>query len=328
MEQSSDDSADGRKERPPGPAGWKRVTGPDWITAIAALLIFVTMASYTYYARKQSESMQAQLDQVAKQLAELQRAARAAEKSAAAAENALKSGNQATTSTLAQMAIQSKIQNKIQNKAMQDAAEAMKGEFAEIKESNRVNRDALISVQRAFITVPGLEERLNALDPSELNWMWDVRARIENSGATAAMKVVHSFIAAPRIDEPDEDAFIGKKTANDYGETIGPKATGFSARLQVPHFVIKALSTPDRTTNQELFLWGWITYRDTFEDTSPHLTEFCERFTRAIHKSELAWTWQTEHCSTHNCIDQNCPDYRQLIQAAYPNPSRQSKEPD
>ncbi len=318
---SSSNSAGNREGSPPGPAGWKRVTGPGWITAIATLLIFVTTATYTYYAKKQWATMQAQLDQMASQLPELQRAANAAEKSAVTAENALKSGDQTTTSTLAQMAIQSK--------AMRNAAKAMKEQVAGIKDSNRINRDALISVQRAFITVPGLDERLNALDPSETNWMWDVSARIENSGATAAVHVVHNFITAPRIDEPDDDAFVGKNSANDYGETIGPKATGFSARLQVPHFIIKSLSA-HRITDKKLFLWGWIIYRDTFEGTPPHLTEFCEQFNRAIHKSagDLAWTWQTEHCATHNCIDEYCPDYRQIVQAAYPDPSRKSREPN
>jgi hypothetical protein len=52
---------------------------------------------------------------------------------------------------------------------------------------------------------------------------------------------------------------------------IGPKATRYSHRLQIPIEVLEKV----RRSEGRLFIWGWVQYRDAFEGTPVHATKIC-----------------------------------------------------
>ena len=69
-----------------------------------------------------------------------------------------------------------------------------------------------------------------------------------------------------------------------------------------------------RDGKRHLYFWGWVAYRDIFEDSNPHLTEFCNELTISegdITTGEKVRFLQVS-CGTHNCADEECRDYAEV----------------
>ena len=83
--------------------------------------------------------------------------------------------------------------------------------------------------------------------------------------------------------------------------------------------------TINRRTGAEItsgnYFWGWYTYRDIFDSTPVHLTEFCQVIAgvivgrdekgNVVMNAELGFTFYG--CANLNCADQECPDYARII---------------
>jgi hypothetical protein len=62
------------------------------------------------------------------------------------------------------------------------------------------------------------------------------------------------------------------------------------------------------------YFFGWLVYRDIFQGTPTHVMEFCrvkERSVREGNPPQPHLDW--EFCERHNCADEQCADYKEII---------------
>jgi hypothetical protein len=260
--------------------------------AVCAILLVIITAYYTYYAKQQAGAAITAAN-----------AAKSAAETAARTLKEMQTGQGATdTHTLAVAAGE---QAKFSGK-----------QVSGIKESNRINRESLESVQRAFVTFLHIEA------PRESNttngkFFYEFMPVFQNSGNTPA-KIVATSYGSNIHDEPSEAEFIGR--ADFTNITIGPKAIEplGPARVQDEASIFDKELGDDLGRFREAkmvnnaVIWSWIVYRDGLPGTKPRLTEFCDGMVGAqLTPSGIAF--RSRSCGHHNCTDEDCPDYRQIM---------------
>lgn len=202
------------------------------------------------------------------------------------------------------------------------------------KSANEINRQALISVQRAFVTFQGFE--ISPSDNTAGEHFWDYQPKYENSGNTPAINTMSSFECGLLPTEPTQQQFertglnvLGKPEFNT--NTIGPKNSvngapwrareidvvgGNIGNDSLPSNYYESHGIPflHRDRRVGFYCWGWIVYKDILPETKPHLTEFC------THLSAMVLDFKTKTinqrfagCSNYNCTDENCPNYNQVL---------------
>lgn len=199
-------------------------------------------------------------------------------------------------------------------------------------DSNRINHDSLVSVQRAFVTYEGMNLDAYPTSTKTKDMAWTFTANLVNGGTTPAIDKVQEFRALNTLpSEPTELEFIGPDNDHPVGE-IGPKAQSQMGPLvETPAFVMgefpftissigsKAFQSFFRSRN--IFVWGWVGYRDVFPGTRPHVTEFCEEVQAiAMGLNPAAKPPLPKfiphilfrECSEHNCTDEHCKDYETI----------------
>jgi len=201
------------------------------------------------------------------------------------------------------------------------------------KHSNFINEQALVSVQRSFVTFRQISLDAIPIDLEGIKRQWVFDAIIENSGTTPAINRVEYFTASNKLsDEPAEIQFIGEEKDRPVGE-IGPKAQKTIGPVIHPddfvlgNFSLDSIGTEDfmkSFRSKRIFFWGWVGYRDVFPDTRPHITEFCVESdgivanlpgtTRPIHfdVKSLQPRLHYKECKQHNCTDEHCRDYQTM----------------
>lgn len=199
-----------------------------------------------------------------------------------------------------------------------------------LRQSNVISRSSLESVQRAFITHSGVRGGRVLMHTEKGDIVrYEVVATLENSGATPAVNVLRYMTFADLAKEPTDEEFISKKAVppSTPVTVVGPKQRLEIGPLSIPEEVMTGdLSrhgndkyTYATTFDHGLFIWGWVLYRDVFPSTSQHLTEFClEKTGVAMTSSSPAkptdmTTFSFNPCQHHNCTDQDCPNYREVI---------------
>jgi|SRR6266850_408217 len=193
------------------------------------------------------------------------------------------------------------------------------GQLNAFIESNKINRDALTSVQRPFVNFSGINnDRLMLPNRPPL---WQFTATIENSGTTPAI-TASSFVDADALsDEPDEQRFRGDSRPELFSSaTIGPKAV---MRIGVVHrdevalfgrnFDVKNLR-PNIPVAMHVYIWGYVIYKDVFLETKTHVTEFCQRLDSVSRSADLAQFQTTSaNCKKYNCTDEYCENYADIV---------------
>src|ERR1700680_3676416 len=54
----------------------------------------------------------------------------------------------------------------------------------------------------------------------------------------------------------------------------------------------------------DLYIWGWIAYKDIFPEAKIHITEVCLHLaSTALNQQSHILRWNWDHCETHNCTD-------------------------
>lgn len=203
-------------------------------------------------------------------------------------------------------------------------------QWCAMRQANKISRDSLESVQRAFVTFQALNgERLTEPTPnSDLKWI-EFKIRWENSGNTPALNVVQRFWVQEIKREPTEAEFVGPNPLPPEASTnpIGPKAPLESASQWFPEkdFIVPIPNRPpgerrEAAVDTPTAFWGWVIYRDVFNETPVRLTEFCDQLTRITipdnPNSDLSMNFQ--RCKEHNCEDSYCPDYKSLVELTKP----------
>jgi hypothetical protein len=201
------------------------------------------------------------------------------------------------------------------------------GQLCQMIKSNNINREALESVQRAFISFNHIQEERSlgrtAESPKEEHW-WSITPVIENSGTTPAQEVIDFDAIDELTDEPKGDVFIGN--AKDFSiASIGPKNVQGMGVLNREESFIFGRDLTDLSSvrlaprDKPIFVWGWIAYRDTFPKTKAHVTEFCAKLVNLTVMTDKSLRWVMGTCKTHNCTDEYCEDY-ETISAKVPVP--------
>jgi hypothetical protein len=195
------------------------------------------------------------------------------------------------------------------------------GQLCQMIKSNRINRDALESVQRAFVSY---KEMTQTRTKQNGKMFWDFRAIYENSGATPALNTVNQFSYGIGNGELPEDEFqsVAKKSEWTHAD-IGPKATQEVSYHAIEESFIFTRELgdgfqylPTATARGDLYFWGWMVYDDVFH--SRHVTEFC----RHMEPPQLVPSADTQppkiifyfnFCRKHNCTDESCEDYKDML---------------
>ena len=178
--------------------------------------------------------------------------------------------------------------------------------LAETKESNAINRESLISVQRAFVT---FSKNLNAtpvIDSAHNSVIeWDFRPILENSGVTPARHAMHHFTMQPFPSDLPADFAFPSGNAETRPFVLGPKQSATGALLKIQPAELLFI----QKMHCHLYFWGWVTYYDIFPSTRQHISMFCTAVT-GIHgdptKAGTPLTLDFEECDRHNCNDEDC----------------------
>lgn len=160
-------------------------------------------------------------------------------------------------------------------------------------DSATIARDSLESVQRAFVVLGSTSNKHIIVNTEKgQQGFFHLTALWENGGTTPATSVVQRFAVEELPNTPTEDQFIGPpaKRSPTY---IGPKghlnsneirkedSFFFGDAMPGPAFDFKKdLTRIKPASNRAVFFWGWIGYRDVFQKSSPHVTEFCHNSPR------------------------------------------------
>jgi hypothetical protein len=184
-------------------------------------------------------------------------------------------------------------------------------------ESNQINRDALYSVQRAFIASKNFDQILNLYDFTNEKSvrMLGATAHWENIGNTPAIGVMVGFGSIQQDADLSEEQFTSIKGSEEFfrPSALNPKEIVDSPTVHQRESWFK------EDPQQPWFYYGWVVYRDIFPKTKSHVTEFCWRVTEikwpASVKGKAAGKpiLSARACSAHNCVDETCEDYTTII---------------
>jgi hypothetical protein len=174
-------------------------------------------------------------------------------------------------------------------------------QWCALQESNRTSREALTSVQRAFVFATGI----NLYAPVGAKSAMAI-AQIENAGVTAATNLVIV---------PNRQILQSPKNLGEHFDYPDPVPGPFPSRMLGPRETTISSITPTDPIcldllaqgKVRLFEWGRITYTDIFG--APHETDFCFFTVGAVvdypqgsNKSIVFFP-----CAEHNCVDDACP---------------------
>lgn len=200
-------------------------------------------------------------------------------------------------------------------------------QWTAMEESNAINREALETVQRAFVSFQHLQfDTSTIVDQKGPHEYVDFTAQWENVGATSAKVTDHMFDVAELTAEPSDEEF--RRGINQKGQHIsryiGPHGAYSIGPFLIPYDRIikntpKAQASNFRTVfindPKKLMFFGWMVYRDTFENTAPHITEFCRIKASAGFLSKPPSDKlhiDFGFCQEHNCADEQCKDYKDI----------------
>jgi hypothetical protein len=269
----------------------KRAIHPISLWTVALVLIgywqYLTTTGQLQEMKSSSRDTQQLLRDNREQIEALKRSAEAAQRSASAAERNAAAAQQSAT-------------------AAADTAAAA-------KMTAQVGNDALTSVQRAFITPKSLHQ-VRVFRHNEKNVdSWRFFMEWENSGSTPTRNA-RTRINYLRISTELPANF----TFPDFGSdptipiVFGPKAVLSSTQLPIPTATMASV----QQHRLHLYIWGWTAYNDVFRSTKLHVTEFCRELTEISGNLEtgeqISFLFST--CAQHNCIDEECNDYEQMVQ--------------
>lgn len=165
----------------------------------------------------------------------------------------------------------------IKNAASAEAnADSARKTLDALVEANRINREALVYLQRAYVTFPvtGLDfERIIDLQSGGITG-WRFYIPVENTGNTPARELRIHVNWHWRGDElPREFGYSDFGPDEEIRFPLAAKERIFSAPLEIPRDTIEKLGAGQINS----YFYGWATYKDVFENTQIHRTTFCHK---------------------------------------------------
>jgi hypothetical protein len=192
--------------------------------------------------------------------------------------------------------------------AKNQADEAIK-EVNTMRESNRINREALESVQRAFVLPGDVDPTVignNSTQSVRFSFRWNNSGTTPTKGLRTHVNYRWDVQELP-IDFPFSDLWEEGRPHVQTPALLGPKASTAVDVGPVPAQVVNGVVQHYYHLN----FWGWARYRDVFRDTPEHLTEFCYElipFDVQIGKDSTTIKYRLDNCTRHNCYDNECKE--------------------
>jgi hypothetical protein len=171
--------------------------------------------------------------------------------------------------------------------------------------SNRINRDALETVQRAYVTFSPTSEIGTTVEGGKVV-AWQAHIPMRNGGATSTKGLVDN-VEYYFSDSPLSDDFEFPETQTPMNGALGPKD---EIQVRTANIPIGQVASVQRKLGH-IYVYGWATYRDIFPETRPHLTLFCyELFPNTILSDVTSIDYKLvatfAECKDHNCNDDEC----------------------
>jgi len=180
-------------------------------------------------------------------------------------------------------------------------------QWCSIRESNRINQEALLSVQRAHVNFKTIEST-GIRDAQGRITAWHFFPQWENSGTTPT-KIMRQHSSAKWSKEtlPHDFDFNDVGPNDNINTLLAPKAIVSTGPLIIRPEVIAGL----KEGKLHLFFWGWAAYSDIFQNSKAHLTEFCYELTVSYGDVTTGEGIRFLYvlCPSHNCADEDCKDY-------------------
>lgn len=166
---------------------------------------------------------------------------------------------------------------------------------------------ALMTVQRAFVSLKTIES-IGVRDEQGKVVRWEFFPQWENGGATQTRLMrqhVNKGFAEGELPSNFDFHDAGEEDNRPYFLAAkGGILTG-------PLLVDPDMLTEVKNRKKRLYFWGWAAYRDVFESSEPHLTEFCNEL--IIPDGNMVTgeggRFLYVPCTSYNCTDEDCGDY-------------------
>jgi hypothetical protein len=142
----------------------------------------------------------------------------------------------------------------------------------EAVKSNGISRDALVTVQRAFIVFKHFEQfRAKVGSGKQPIFKWQFNPRIENTGSTPATIAIEEFSLDHLPNgEPTEDQFV---RGTDHGIfSIGPHVEQDGPTVDIDDvYIIGSMNgtlgpNASIASGRDIYGWGFIAYKDAFSN--------------------------------------------------------------
>ncbi len=210
-----------------------------------------------------------------------------------------------------------------QNSLMSRQTTLMDRQATMMQDENETNR----AVQRAMIRYVGVQASRSMVGNNRR--AINLKAIWENGGITDAVDVVTHVSFGEMKGGPSTEQFIGGHGHPPRTIAIGPHARLDSAGLFMRESLIFGSDLPSdlrqyikspAELNQNIFVFGWLVYRDVFPGSKPHVTGFCQQLTAVGVQEDgagfqLVWA---DYGTRYNCRDEGCEGYEEIVKLLPP----------
>jgi hypothetical protein len=173
-------------------------------------------------------------------------------------------------------------------------AESAKVAAEAARDNVAIDRESLQTVQRAYVTFPMFDLQMVKVDNK-----WYFRLAIENTGNTPAHigEICVNYQWYPGASGlPEDYPFSDQRTDKRlFFTSLAAKGKTYSSKLEIEHAVIQQVYAGQA----RLFFYGWVTYKDVFEGTNPHRTDFCNEI-RILEIAEPRLVFEISAYHKHN----------------------------
>lgn len=184
------------------------------------------------------------------------------------------------------------------------------GQLGQMIESNKITREALETVQRAFV-FPGTPQVTRSIKKTTVESVI-LRFSWINSGTTPTRNMTTHISYGqypnglpPNFDFPDGWSSKDEATHINTPIGLGPHGDAGVELEPFPAQDIKAI----QLHKTKVFIWGWARYHDIFKNTPEHVSEVCYELV-GFHGDPLVPSESggviLNNCATHNCFDSEC----------------------
>lgn len=170
----------------------------------------------------------------------------------------------------------------------------------EIKDANKITRDALLYVQRAFI-FPVAQQVTQTSDGFDFVFVW------ENSGTTPTKEMTTHVSFDYFLTEPASDYRFTDRWATGAAHVNTPTAVSPRGAAGVHSGVVPMnLMQLIISGKLHIYFWGWAKYHDVFDNTPEHLTKFSYVLVPIDKKLTPNFRFKMDNYGPDNCYDDQC----------------------